>query len=247
MHSAFVPGIPLAPHAPSRARSIEPTLQSAASGIAAPFRFPRLSGPRLDSSDCWTDGETSETPSASLEAIDAAFLRGLAEGESAAAEEIELLQARLAELETEISTGPQRLESVVRDATEALRAAWDSTVRSAEPQLVEIALSVAETVLSAPLSDDQRSIAMSALIGAIDELASRGPVTVQVHPVEFLALQESGLTESLEAAHPGLQWEAVASLDEGDWHVATDEAAILRIRAEILASLRERLDLPAAL
>ncbi len=70
---------------------------------------------------------------------------------------------------------------------------------------------------------------------------------MKVHPVDLLTYQESGLVESMETTHASLHWEADAGMDEGDWVASTDEGAVLRIRTEILAALRERLDLPAAL
>ena len=77
----------------------------------------------------------------------------------------------------------------------------------------------------------------------MDALAGDAPLSVIVHPVTLLHLQETGLADSLQGAHPRLRWEPDNTIAEDDWAASTPEAAIRRIRDSMLASLRERLGL----
>jgi hypothetical protein len=217
--------------------------------VFAPLDGPVL-GPLDDAPAADAPQDDTEPDAFALPEPDADALRaeGYAQGHAAARAEadaeIAALTEQVRQLEAEAESGLRRLEAFATTAAEQLRAAWETAVRTREPLLTELALSVAETVLAAPLTDDQRQGVFHVLAVAIDDLAVRAPVLVQLHPVDLLALQECGLAETLSATHPELRWETTASLDEGDWRASTDEAAVLRIRTEMLASLRERLDLP---
>ena len=205
----------------------------------APFVFGPLDGTTAAG---WPAADAA--PSQADDAFEAGRQQGADEsaGRVAALEaETERLAAALAEAEqTEAERG-----DALRESAERLQALWAEGVRALEPALAALAVETAEAVLEAPLSDAQRAAAERALSGAIDGIAGEPPVTVSLHPIDLLHLQESGLAGALDETHPGLRWEADSALAEGDWAVSTADAAVRRVRTAMVAALRERLGLPA--
>ncbi|WP_420456793.1 hypothetical protein [Rubrivirga sp.] len=176
------------------------------------------------------------------------------------AEALEAAQAAAHDAETDaLRAEVDRLTAALDQANDAREAAsdaarqtadrltdlWAEALRQIEPELVALALEAAEAVLDAPLSPDQRAAADHALAETVDGLAGGGPVVVAVPPVDLLHLQESGLAATLSGAHPDLRWEPSDALAEGDWSVSTSQAAVRRVRADMLATLRDRLGLDA--
>lgn len=170
---------------------------------------------------------------------------GLAERDG----EVEALRAEVdrltAALDEATATADERAAFAER-AAERLSAGWAEAARQAEPQMAALALETAEALLGAPLSPEQRAAADRAIAVAVDTVAGEGPLVVTLHPVDLLHLQEAGLAESLSGAHPGLRWEPDGTFAEGDWSVSTSDAAIRRVRADMVAALRTRLGLVAA-
>lgn len=176
-----------------------------------------------------------------------AFERGREAGRADRDDEVTTLQAeidRLTQAQTEAAEAAEVQVAFVRDAAERLHAHWSETVRALQPTLAALALDVAEAVLDAPLGDAQRAATDGAIATAVDALAGEAPLSVAVHPVDLLHLQESGLADTLSETHPTLRWEPDSTLAEGDWSVATPDAAVRRLRATMIATLRERLGLP---
>lgn len=132
------------------------------------------------------------------------------------------------------------------DDTTRFEEAWAQYVEANETRLVELALTLAEAIVDAPLSDEVRTASEAALTDAVAELASTPPVTVTVHPVDYQRLRESGLAEHLIDAHDDLQLESDPERPEGDWDVSSPTGVIRRRRSEVIATLRDRLGLPAS-
>ena len=123
---------------------------------------------------------------------------------------------------------------------------WQQHIEESAPLLTELALEIAETLLDAPLPDAVRGASVQGLTAAVEQLAGTPPVQITLHPVDYLRLQEAGITEQLEAVHDGLRWTTDATLAEGDWSVQSPEAALRRLRAEITQTVRNRLGLSEA-
>ena len=132
------------------------------------------------------------------------------------------------------------------DDTTRFEEAWAQYVEANETRFVELALTLAEAIVDAPLSDEVRTASEAALTDAVAELASTPPVTVTVHPVDYQRLRESGVAERLIDAHDDVQLESDPERPEGDWDVSSPTGVIRRRRSEVIATLRDRLGLPAS-
>ncbi len=198
--------------------------------------------PSLFPADPGDEPSASEPGPEGPEAVEAAQL-------AAHDAEVDALRAEVDRLTAELDDATDALSDAAdtaRQTADRLTDLWAEALRQIEPELVTLALEVAEAVLDAPLGPDQRAAADHALATTIDHVATGGPVTVTVPPVDLLYLQESGLAGALSGAHPDLRWEPSDALAEGDWSVSTSEAAVRRVRADMLATLRVRLGLDAA-
>lgn len=177
---------------------------------------------------------------------DEAYAAGLGDGRAERRDEVEALQAEVAQLTAAVAAAEASAEALAAETAQTaahLASVWAQAVRHAEPDLCALALEAAQAVLDAPLSPEQRAALDHAIAEAVDALATDGPLVVAVHPVDLLHLQESGLVTALTGAHPALRWEPDEALAQGDWTVTTDEAAVRRVRDAMLASLRARLGL----
>lgn len=194
------------------------------------------------------DGEVVEAPSVappSPEALEEAYERGRKAGLRERQGEVAALQEETVRLAQDLRDGIETQKAFVQHTADRLKEQWSSALREIEPTLAAIAIDVAEAILEAPLADAQRDALNRALADAVDALAGDAPLTVVVHPVTLLHLQEIGLAESLQGAHPRLRWEPDNTIAEDDWAASTPEAAVRRIRNAMLSSLRERLGLVA--
>lgn len=133
-------------------------------------------------------------------------------------------------------------EALTRDAAR-LDALWKEHIENSEPMLVELSLQLAQALVDAPLTESVRRTSEEALAEAVAELAGTPPLTVTVHPVDYLRLQESGLAERLDEMYEELHWEADPGSEEGDWSVSSPAGAVRRLRREIVETLRRRLGL----
>ena len=211
-------------------------------GAVAPPTFrplPDLTAPAAPPSP----GGVAETAAPDAGALEAAREAGRRDrdGEVAALEaEVDRLTAEHADADAQARTQAERSDAAV----ERLASLWEEAARGLEPALSALAVETAEAVLAAPLSDAQRAAVDRALADAVDAVAGAAPVTVGLHPVDLLHVQECGLAEHLSQAHAGLRWEPDSALAEGDWTVSTSEAAVHRLSRPMIAALRERLGLP---
>ena len=196
------------------------------------------------------DGEIAEPapaiPVITPDELEAAFERGREAGMRERQDEVAALQDETVHLAQQLRDGIEAQKAFVANTAEGLSEQWHTAVRQLEPTLAEIAVDIAEAILEAPLADTQRTALDRSLAGAVDALAGDAPLSVTVHPVTLLHLQETGLAESLLGAHPRLRWEPDNTIAEDDWAASTPEAAIRRIRSAMLTDLRERLGLGAA-
>ena len=186
--------------------------------------------------------EPSE-PAPSPEALEEAYARGRKDGLRERQGEVAALQEETVRLARELKDGIEDQRAFVQHTAERLSEQWTGAIRAIEPTLAAMAIDVAEAVLEAPLADRQRDATDRAIADAVDTLAGDAPLSVIVHPVTLLHLQETGLAESLSGAHPRLRWEPDNTIAEDDWAASTPEAAIRRIRVAMIADLRERLGL----
>lgn len=159
------------------------------------------------------------------EGYDEGYADAQSELQDALDEEIQSLARRVAQLEEDLE-------------------AWAEDL---EPLLVEMSVEVAETLLDAPLPKSVRGASARAIADAIEQLAGNAPLQVDVHPVDYQRLEETGMLEQLNANHADrLHWNPNPELAEGDWSVESPTAVVQHIRSDLLRSIRERLDTPDA-
>lgn len=192
--------------------------------------------------------EAPEPPEHDAERLQA--LRATWEAEAEARLEAAVAEARAegyaagrTDAEAEAAAAQTAQQAAFQDAVARLQALWEDGLKQIEPSLVGLAVGIAEAVLGAPLPEAARESAAAALTTAVERLAGHPPLTIRLHPVDHLHLQERGLTDALAAAHPSLRWLPDPSFDEGDWAVDAADAAVRHVRAELLHDLRLRLGL----
>ncbi len=129
------------------------------------------------------------------------------------------------------------------EALNTLKGTWESFINRSETLLLEIALEVAHFLVDAPLPERFSKTTESALLEALEVLSRDVPIRLSLNPVDFLRLQESGLTNHLEDQFATLRWDPQPTLKEGNWIIQTPRQAIRRVSEELLASLRDRFGL----
>lgn len=144
-----------------------------------------------------------------------------------------------ADLQAEINEQKMALTADVAQ----LKHCWSDFIGECETLLAQIAFEVAEALLDAPLPDAIKEATAASLTDAIEHLAGEAPLTVTLHPIDYLRLQESGLVERLETVFADLRWQADPDLTQGDWIVLSPTAAIRRFKQELLQDLLHRLGL----
>ncbi len=137
----------------------------------------------------------------------------------------------------------QQEKEVFIDALNTLKVTWESFINRSETLLLEIALDVAHFLVDAPLPERFSKSTESALLEALEVLSREVPIRLSLNPVDFLRLQESGLTNHLEDQFATLRWDPQPTLKEGNWIIQTPRQAIRRVSDELLASLRDRFGL----
>ncbi len=136
----------------------------------------------------------------------------------------------------------QDRESLSADVA-ALAAARSKLLTDSEELAARLAFDVAESILGATIPEAARRASMGALNQALEQIAADQTIVATLHPVDLLRLSENGLSDEMQAAHAGLKLEADPLLEEGDWHLATPDAVVRRVRSELLGTLRRRLGL----
>lgn len=207
------------------------TEEDARSSAAAPGDAPESSGSeQAEAPEAAPEAALEAAPEAAREAaLEAAraegYAAGRADAEAALRAEVELHKAA-------VSTDLERLEERLRAFLTRL-----------ETDLVAVALDAAELVAGATPPEPVAAALGRAVAQALDALSTGDALGVHLHPVDLLRLQEEGIVDALSASHPGLRWAPDDRLAEGDWYVFSHEAAVRRVRAELLDGLRARFDL----
>lgn len=124
-----------------------------------------------------------------------------------------------------------------------LKVGWQQAVKASEPELATLAVSLAEAILDAPLSEAVKDASREVLLETIERLADEAPTEVTLHPVDFLRIQELGMVEQLDQVYTNLRWTPDSGLTEGEWIVKTPEAVVRRLHQEMMRMLRERIGL----
>ncbi|RMF71403.1 MAG: hypothetical protein D6740_06830 [Alphaproteobacteria bacterium] len=235
--------------APRRARVIP---REAARVLAAPFEVPVLAAaPSFPLPELPEESEEDE-PRVSAEDLEQLRAQWAAEQEAAFERRLEAAveQARSEGYEQGYRDAEEALRATVdadraalREDMRRLREAWQSFIGQTEPLLAHLAVTMAQSILDAPLPPEVREVATRALSAAVDRIAGDPPLTIHVHPVDLLRLRETGLLQELSAEHPGLQWDSDESLREGDWIVESPAAMIRHLRDELLHEFQQRLGL----
>lgn len=128
-----------------------------------------------------------------------------------------------------------------------LQAAWKEAMKKSEPLLASLAFEVVKQLLDAPLPQDVRAVSGQALAQAIEQLGEETPIEISLHPDDFSRLQAYGLTDDLEAMHSGIRWDPNPDIEMGDWIAQSPDAAIRRLKDDMLNQLKSRLGLLAVM
>lgn len=126
-----------------------------------------------------------------------------------------------------------------------LKVGWQEAVKASEPHLATLAVSLAEAILDAPLSEEVKTASREVLLATIERLTDEAPTEVVLHPVDFLRIQELGMVEQLDQVYANLRWTPDSNLNEGEWVVKTPQAVVRRLHHEMMQMLRERIGLSA--
>ncbi len=128
-----------------------------------------------------------------------------------------------------------------------LQAAWKEAMKKSEPLLASLAFEMVNQLLEAPLPQDVRAVSALALAQAIEQFGEDSPIEITLHPDDLSRLQAYGLTDDLHALHSGIRWDPNPDMSIGDWIAQSPEAAIRRLKDEMLNQLKSRLGLLAVM
>ena len=128
-----------------------------------------------------------------------------------------------------------------------LQAAWKEAMKKSEPLLASLAFEVVKQLLDAPLPQDVRAVSAQALAQAIEQFGEETPIEIMLHPDDLSRLQAYGLTDDLEAIHSGIRWDPNPDIPMGDWIAQSPDAAIRRLKDDMLTQLKSRLGLLAVM
>lgn len=187
----------------------------------------------------------AEEQQLSREDLDA--LRAEWEAEWQARHAAELDQARAIAYEEGQAAAHAEWEAVVeeeraavRQDLERLHAQFDDYLKKLEPMLADLAFEVARQLLAAPLPEDVQRVSAQALTHALDTFRDAAAIDIVLHPGDLDRLEAAGLTDDIGALYTGLRWKTDETLDPGDWIVQSPEAAVRRLKQELLANLKSR-------
>lgn len=190
-----------------------------------------------DEAERTNDEWQEELERATEEAHAAGYEEGYAEGEADGYEE------GYAAAEDELRAAYESEVQAMANQLAQLETRWEAWLEELEPHFVEMSLEIAELLLDAPLPESVQGASARAIAEAIESLAGTTPLQVDLHPVDYQRLDESGLIEQLDANHGDqLRWNPDPELAEGDWSVESTTAVVRHVRAELLATLRDRLN-----
>jgi len=128
-----------------------------------------------------------------------------------------------------------------------LQAAWKDFMKKSEPLLVSLAFEMVKQVLDTPLPQDVRAVSGKALAQALEQFGEDTPIEISLHPDDLSRLQAYGLTDDLQAMHSGIRWDPNPDISMGDWIAQSPDAAIRRLKDDMLNQLKSRLGLLAVM
>ncbi|MFQ5571123.1 MAG: hypothetical protein ACE5G0_15695, partial [Rhodothermales bacterium] len=70
---------------------------------------------------------------------------------------------------------------------------------------------------------------------------------ITLNPEDYTRLEAYGIVEDLNAMHDDLRWTTSEKMKTGDWVVQTPDAAVRRLKEELVSQLRSRLGLLAVM
>lgn len=132
-------------------------------------------------------------------------------------------------------------KSVLEEDIARLQAAWKEAMKKSEPLLASLAFEMVNQLLEAPLPQDVRAVSSLALAQAIEQFGEDALIEITLHPDDLSRLQAYGLTDDLHALHSGIRWDPNPDIPIGDWIAQSPEAAIRRLKDEMLNQLKSRL------
>ena len=128
-----------------------------------------------------------------------------------------------------------------------LQAAWKDFMKKSGPLLASLAFEMVKQVLDTPLPQDVRAVSGKALAQALEQFGEDTPIEISLHPDDLTRLQAYGLTDDLQAMHSGIRWVPNPDISMGDWIAHSPDAAIRRIKDDMLNQLKSRLGLLAVM
>ena len=138
-------------------------------------------------------------------------------------------------------------KAMLEEDVARLQAAWKEAMKKSEPLLVSLAFEMVKQLLDAPLPQDVRAVSGKVLAQALEQFGKDTPIEISLHPDDLSRLQASGLTDDLEAMHSGIRWDPNPDISMGDWIAQSPDAAIRRLKDDMLNQLKSRLGLPAVM
>lgn len=126
-----------------------------------------------------------------------------------------------------------------------LRDAWSDFLKQSEPLIANLAFEVVNQLLDAPLPKDVRAVSTQALAQAIEQFGEDTPIVVTLHPDDLSRIRSYGLVNDFEEMRAQIRWAPDPDMAIGDWIVQSPDAAIRRLKEEMLGQLKSRLGLLA--
>lgn len=138
-------------------------------------------------------------------------------------------------------------KAMLEEDVARLQAAWKETMKKSEPLLASLAFEMVKQLLDAPLPQDVRAVSGKVLAQALEQFGEDTPIEISLHPDDLTRLQAYGLTDDLQAMHSGIRWVPNPDISMGDWIAQSPDAAIRRIKDDMLNQLKSRLGLLAVM
>ncbi len=138
-------------------------------------------------------------------------------------------------------------KAMLEEDVARLQAAWKETMKKSEPLLVSLAFEMVKQLLDAPLPHDVRAVSARTLAEALEQFGEDTPIEISLHPDDLSRLQAYGLTDDLQAMHSGIRWVPNPDISMGDWIAQSPDAAIRRLKDDMLNQLKSRLGLLAVM
>ncbi len=164
------------------------------------------------------------------ETLEAQHEAELSEQQSAFEQEMAVLK-KLHEVEL------TNVKSALSTAITATSSAVEQVIADAHPALMQLCMSIAETVTATSLRETESEAVVAAVSWAIEELAHEQSVDIYLNPSTLLLLDQKLDLASLSHG-ARVRWHAKPTLAAEDWIASSSNTSIRRVRAEILERMR---------